>query len=162
MTGPSRRAFVGAVAAPGCARRIAHRAALQPRGGARHAKGQGAERFRQLADERSKGHLKVEVWPNSELSRDKGRAGGAAAGQRPQMLAPSLASSGRWGEEFEVFDLPYLFGTRPRSAPHRRPVRRDLLRRLEARGIRGLAYWDNGFEGDEANRPLHSVADFGA
>ena len=34
-------------------------------------KGRAADRFRQLAEERSKGRLKVEVYPNSSLYKDK-------------------------------------------------------------------------------------------
>ena len=33
-------------------------------------KGKGAERFKQLAEERTKGRVKVEVYPNSSLFKD--------------------------------------------------------------------------------------------
>ncbi|MFO1271591.1 MAG: DctP family TRAP transporter solute-binding subunit [Rubrivivax sp.] len=164
MTGPSRRAFVGAAVAAPWVRapaqspivlRFSHVVAPDT------PKGKGAERFRQLAEERSKGRLKVEVWPNSELYKDKEELEALQLGS-VQMLAPSLAKFRPLGvKEFEVFDLPYLFKDEAAfRALTEGPFGRDLLRRLEAHGLRGLAYWDNGFEVMSANRPLHSVADF--
>ena len=70
-------------------------------------KGKGAERFKQLAEERSKGRVKVEVYPNSQLYKDKEELEALQLGS-VQMLAPSLAKFGPLGvKEFEVFDLPF-------------------------------------------------------
>ena len=79
-----------------------------------------------------------------------------------QMLAPSLAKFGPLGvKEFEVFDLPYVFKD---DAAFRAvtdgPVGADLFKKLEPKGIKGLAFWDNGFHIMSANKPLHKVADF--
>jgi C4-dicarboxylate-binding protein DctP len=79
-----------------------------------------------------------------------------------QMLAPSLAKFGPLGvKDFEVFDLPYLFDGYP--ALHtvtQGQVGKDLLAKLEPKGIKGLAYWDNGFKVMSANKPLKAVADY--
>lgn len=40
------------------------------------------------------------------------------------------------------------------------PVGEWLFQKLEAKGITGLAYWDNGFHMASANRPLLMPADF--
>ena len=72
-------------------------------------KGKGADRFKQLVEERSKGRIKVEVYPNSQLYKDKEELEALQLGS-VQMLAPSLAKFGPLGvKEFEVFDLPFLF-----------------------------------------------------
>src|SRR6202007_424841 len=72
-------------------------------------KGKGAERFRQLAEERTKGRVKVEGYPNSTLYKDGEEMSALQLGS-VQMLAPSLAKFGPLGaREFEVFDLPYIF-----------------------------------------------------
>src|SRR5216110_4080832 len=72
-------------------------------------KGKGAERFKQLAEERTKGRVKVEVYPNSTLFKDGEEMEALQLGS-VQMLAPSLAKFGPLGvREFEVFDLPYIF-----------------------------------------------------
>jgi C4-dicarboxylate-binding protein DctP len=78
------------------------------------------------------------------------------------MLAPSLAKFGPLGvKEFEAFDLPYIFPTKAAlNAVTEGPIGRSLLRKLESKGLTGLAYWDNGFKVMSANRPLHDPADF--
>ena len=124
-------------------------------------KGKGSERFKQLAEERSKGRVKVEVYPNSQLYKDKEELEALQLGS-VQMLAPSLAKFGPLGvKDFEVFDLPFIFKDTPSfRAVTEGPVGKALLAKLEPKGIIGLAYWDNGFDVMSANRPLHHVADF--
>jgi C4-dicarboxylate-binding protein DctP len=62
--------------------------------------------------------------------------------------------------EFEAFDLPYLFPDL--NALHKvyyGPVGAMMLKKLEPKGIVGLAFWDNGFRVMSANRPIHTPAD---
>jgi C4-dicarboxylate-binding protein DctP len=124
-------------------------------------KGNGAQRFKELAEERTKGRVKVEIYPNSQLYKDKEEMEALQLGS-VQMLAPSLAKFGPLGvKEFEVFDLPFIFKDQASfRAVTDGPVGADLFRKLETKGIRGMAYWDNGFHIMSANRPLHRVADF--
>ena len=126
-------------------------------------KGKGAERFKELAEKATNGRVKVEVYPNSTLYKDKEELEALQLGS-VQMLAPSLAKFGPLGaKEFEVFDLPYIF---PNKTVLKRvtegPVGQGLFQKLESRGIKGLAYWDNGMKVMTANRPLHKVSDFRA
>ena len=124
-------------------------------------KGAAALRFKQLAEERTKGRVKVEVYPNSTLYKDKEELEALQLGA-VQMLAPSLAKFGPLGvKEFEVFDLPYIFPDK--AVLHRvteGPVGEALFGKLASKNITGLAYWDNGFKVMSANRPLHMPADF--
>ncbi len=126
-------------------------------------KGKGAERFKELAEKATRGRVKVEVYPNSTLYKDKEELEALQLGS-VQMLAPSLAKFGPLGaKEFEVFDLPYIF---PNKEVLKRvtqgPIGQGLFQKLEGKGIKGLAYWDNGMKVMTANRPLHKVADFRA
>ncbi len=124
-------------------------------------KGKAAEFFAKKAGELTKGKVKVEVYANSALYKDKEEMEALQLGS-VQMLAPSLAKFGPLGvKEFEVFDLPYMFVNR--DDLHKvttGPVGAKLLKKLEARGITGLAYWDNGFKVFSSNKPLHAVADY--
>ena len=124
-------------------------------------KGQAAERFRALAEQYTHGRVRVEVYPNSQLYKDKEELEALQLGA-VQMLAPSLAKFGPLGvKEFEAFDLPYIFPTKAALyAVTEGPIGKSLLQKLETKGITGLAYWDNGFKVMSANRPLHSPADF--
>lgn len=124
-------------------------------------KGQAAERFKEQAEKLTKGRVKVEVYPNSQLYKDKEELEALQLGA-VQMLAPSLAKFGPLGvKEFEAFDLPYIFPSKAALyAVTEGPIGKGLLKKLEPKGITGLAYWDNGFKIMSANKPLHAPADF--
>ena len=124
-------------------------------------KGKAAEYFKKLAEERTKGRVKVEVYPNSSLFKDGEEMEALQLGS-VQMLAPSLAKFGPLGvREFEVFDLPYIFDNYDEL--HKvtsGPVGAGLFKKLESKGIVGLAYWDNGFKVMSANKPIRMPADY--
>ena len=124
-------------------------------------KGKAAERFKELAEKATKGRVKVEVYPNSTLYKDKEELEALQLGA-VQMLAPSLAKFGPLGvKEFEVFDLPYIFpGKDVLYRVTEGPIGQSLFKKLEPKGIKGLAYWDNGFKVMSANKPLKKVEDF--
>ncbi|TAK49005.1 MAG: DctP family TRAP transporter solute-binding subunit [Xanthobacteraceae bacterium] len=123
-------------------------------------KGKGAERFRELGEKYTAGKVKIEVYPNSQLYKDKEEVEALQLGA-VQMLAPSLAKFGPLGaKEFEVFDLPFIFPDK--AALHKitqGQIGKDLLAKLQPKGITGLAYWDNGFKIMSANRPLKTPDD---
>src|SRR5258705_12995154 len=123
-------------------------------------KGKGAEQFKKLAEERTKGRVKVEVYPNSQLYKDKEELEALQLGS-VQMLAPSLAKFGPLGaREFEVFDLPYLFTSyEDLHKVTEGPIGAGLLKKLDAKGIVGLAYWDNGFKAITANKEVRKPED---
>ena len=124
-------------------------------------KGKGAERFKQLAEERTKGRVKVEVYPNSSLFKDGEEMEALQLGS-VQMLAPSLAKFGPLGvRDFEVFDLPYIFDSYDElHKVTEGKVGKDLFKKLEGKGIVGLAYWDNGFKDMSANKPIRMPNDY--
>lgn len=118
-------------------------------------KGLGADKFKELAEKYTAGKVKVEVYPNSQLYKDKEEMEALQLGA-VQMLAPSLAKFGPLGaREFEVFDLPFIFPDKAALAKITQgPVGKDLFKKLESKGITGLAYWDNGFKIFSANKPI--------
>jgi C4-dicarboxylate-binding protein DctP len=124
-------------------------------------KGQAALRFKELAETRTKGRVQIEVYPNSTLFPDAQEIRALQLGAA-HILAPSLSKFSPLGvHEFEVFDLPYLFDNyRQLRRVTDGPVGRKLLKKLESKGITGLAYWDNGFKVMSANRPIRNPADF--
>ncbi len=123
-------------------------------------KGKAADFFALKAAEMTKGRVKVEVYPNSQLYKDKEEMEALQIGS-VQMLAPSLAKFGPLGvKEFEVFDLPFIFdGYESLRKITLGPLGQQLLGKLDKTGIKGLAYWDNGFKSFSANTPIKSPAD---
>ncbi|MGZ5877146.1 MAG: TRAP transporter substrate-binding protein [Bradyrhizobium sp.] len=124
-------------------------------------KGKAADKFKELAEKYTGGKVKVEVYPNSTLYKDKEELEALQLGA-VQMLAPSNSKFGPIGvREFEVFDLPYIL---PDLATLRKvtdgPLGAKLLKLLEPKGMIGLAYWDNGFKEMSANKKLVTPADY--
>jgi C4-dicarboxylate-binding protein DctP len=124
-------------------------------------KGKGALKFKELAEKYTDGKVKVEVYPNSSLYKDKEEIEALQLGS-VQMLAPSTAKFAPLGvKEFEALDLPWLFKDEATySSAMKGPVGKWLFQKLESKGITGLAYWDNGFHMTSANRALLMPADF--
>jgi C4-dicarboxylate-binding protein DctP len=124
-------------------------------------KGKGALRFKELAEKYTDGKVKVEVYPNSQLFKDKEEIEALQLGS-VQILAPSTAKFAPLGvKEFEALDLPWLFKDEATyDTAMKGPVGKWLFQKLESKGISGLGYWTNGFHMTSANRPLLTPADF--
>src|SRR5215472_14790187 len=72
-------------------------------------KGKGADKFKELAEKYTGGKVRIEVYPNSTLYKDKEEIEALQLGA-VQMLAPSTAKFAPLGaKEFEALDLPWLF-----------------------------------------------------
>src|SRR5512140_321906 len=124
-------------------------------------KGKGALKFKELAEVRTKGRVKVEVYPNSQLFKDGEEMQMLQLGN-VQILAPSVSKFGPLGvRAFEVFDLPYIFDDdKDLHNVTQGRIGQQLFKMLESKGIVGLAYWDNGFKQMSSNKPLRTPADF--
>ena len=123
-------------------------------------KGRAAEKFKELANTYTSGKAKVEVYPNSQLYKDKEEMEALQLGA-VQMLAPSLAKFGPLGaKEFEVFDFPCLFPDyKGLHKVTQGSIGKQLLGKLDSKGIVGLSYWDNGFKIFSSNKPVKAPAD---
>ncbi len=124
-------------------------------------KGKGALKFKELAEKYTDGKVKIEVYPNSSLYKDKEEIEALQLGS-VQMLAPSTAKFAPLGiKEFEALDLPWLFkDDETYSNAMKGTIGKWLFQKLEAKGITGLGYWDNGFHMVSSNRPLMKPEDF--
>lgn len=119
-----------------------------------------AEHFKKLAEAYTNGRVRIELYPNSQLYKDREEMEALQLGA-VQMLAPSVSKFGPLGiRAFEVFDLPYIFDDYDAlSAVTQGEIGRDLLDKLESKGIVGLAFWNNGFKILSANAPLTTPDD---
>lgn len=122
-------------------------------------KGRGADMFKQRVEERLAGKVRVEVYPRSQKFNDDQVMLALLFGD-VEMAAPSLAKFRSYGKSIQVFDLPFLF----RDVEHLHRFQNSetgqgLLDAMVPRGIKGLAYWDNGMRVISANKPLRVPAD---
>src|SRR5215470_10773504 len=124
-------------------------------------KGKGSLRFKELAEKYTNGKAKIEVYPNSSLYKDKEEIEALQLGA-VQMLGPSTAKFAPLGaKEFEAMDLPFAFTDDAQfQKTMKGPLAKYLFDKLETKGIKGLAFWDNGFHMVSANKPIITPADF--
>ena len=122
-------------------------------------KGIGAQLFKERAEKQLAGRVKVEIYPNSQHYTDDEVLTALLMGDI-ELAAPSLAKFRSVTKSLQVFDLPFLFGDV--EAVHRfqaSPEGQSLLNAMSRRGIKGLAYWDNGMRVISANKALIGPAD---
>lgn len=117
-------------------------------------KGQAAEQFKKLVEERSGGKIVVEIYPNSSLFDDKDVMEPLMT-NAIQMAAPAFSKFTKFAPQLQLFDLPFLFN----DAAHLHkvtmgPVGQKVLGYVGKKGLVGLAFWDNGFKELSANKPL--------
>ena len=122
-------------------------------------KGQGALLFKQLAEERLAGKVKVEVYPNSSLFGDGKEMEALLLGD-VQIIAPSLAKFEHYSKPIQIFDLPFLFDDMAAVDRFQKsPAGQSLLTSMKDKNITGLAYWHNGLKQLSANKPLREPKD---
>src|SRR5690554_836550 len=124
-------------------------------------KGQGALKFKEVAEKLLPGQVEVQVFPSSQLFGDAKEMEALLLGD-VQIIAPSLSKFDRYTKQVQLFDLPFLFDDM--DAVDRFQQSEDgkaLLNSMTNRGLQGLAYWHNGMKQlstnkDELTRPEHT------
>jgi len=115
-------------------------------------KGQGALKFKELAEKKLPGKVQVQVFPSSQLFGDAKEMEALLLGD-VQLIAPSLSKFDRYTKKLQVFDLPFLFDDI--DAVDRFQATKtgqELLTSMKSRGLVGLAYWHNGMKQLSTNK----------
>ncbi len=115
-------------------------------------KGQGALKFKELAEKKLPGKVQVQVFPSSQLFGDAKELEALLLGD-VQFIAPSLSKFDRYTKSIQVFDLPFLFSDveavdRFQSGPQGQA----LLNSMKSKGLVGVAYWHNGMKQMSSDR----------
>ncbi len=122
-------------------------------------KGQAAQRFEELVEERLAGKVTIEVYPSGQLMSDDDSLDALAFGE-VQMIAISLSKLDRLTHKFQVFDLPFLFPDLETIERFQAsPAGSVLLGSMNDKGLKGLTYWHNGMKQFGAPVPLRSPED---
>jgi C4-dicarboxylate-binding protein DctP len=122
-------------------------------------KGQMANKFKELVDQRLAGKVVVEVYPNSQLFGDNKVLQAMLLGD-VQLAAPSLSKFKSFTKKLQLFDLPFLFTDmaaveRFQQSEHGQ----ELLKSMRKRGLVGLGYIHNGLKQLSSSKPLKVPAD---
>ncbi len=122
-------------------------------------KGQMANKFKELVDERLAGKVVVEVFPNSQLFGDNKVLEAMALGD-VQLAAPSLSKFEKYTSSLQIFDLPFLFKNMDAVEKFQQgPVGQKMLMSMKKKGLIGLGYLHNGMKQISSNSPLRVPAD---
>jgi len=122
-------------------------------------KGQMANKFKKLVDERLAGKVVVEVFPNSQLFGDDKVLEAMALGD-VQLAAPSLSKFEKYTPSLQIFDLPFLFNDMAAVEKFQQgPVGQEMLSSMKSKGYIGLGYLHNGMKEISASSPLRTPAD---
>ena len=120
----------------------------------------GARKFAELVAARSGGKMKVNLYLNSVLGSDQATVSAMKGGtvEMAVMNSGILASEAK---ELAIFDFPFLFANEKEvDAIVDGPVGKKMHALLEAKGLVGLSYWEQGFRHiTNSKRPINKVED---
>lgn len=122
-------------------------------------KGQMATKFKQLVDERLKGKVEVQIFPNGQLFGDNKVLEALLLGD-VQLASPSLSKFKKYTKKLQIFDLPFLFDDMAAAERFQQSeAGQGLLKSVEKKGLIGLGYMHNGMKQMSASKELHVPAD---
>lgn len=128
-------------------------------------KGKAADLFASMVNERLKGKVKVEVFPNSQLYNDDKVLEAMRLNTSKTtgiLAAPSLSKFTKFSDTLQAFDLPFLFDDM--QDVHKlvdSPLMDKMTVGLGDKGLKALTVWDNGMKvfSIKGDKPLRKVPD---
>ncbi len=128
-----------------------------PEDSAQHA---AALKFADLVKERTKGQVEVKVFPAQQLGTDPEMVQQAQMGTLEIVLPPTAKISG-FAAQLQLADLPFLFPSKEICYQVLDgPVGDKLLALLDAKGLKGISFWESGFKQITANKAIRKPEDF--
>ena len=128
-----------------------------PEDSAQHA---AALKYRDLVKERTNGRVEIRVFPAQQLGTDPEMVQQAQMGTLEIVLPPTAKISG-FAPALQLADLPFLFPSKEICYQVLDgPVGDKLLAMLDAKGLRGVSFWESGFKQMTANKPIKKPEDF--
>jgi len=122
--------------------------------------GIGARRFAELLAQKSGGKLKLRLFGAAQLGADMQMQTSLIGGSQ-ELMVGSTATLVGMVKEFGILDLPFVFETPEQAyAVVDGPVGDALRAKLDAHGLVGLVFWDNGFRNlTNSRRPVEKMED---
>ncbi len=125
-----------------------------------HAYNVGARKFAELVAQRTGDKVKIDIYPATQLGNERDLVEGLQLGT-VDLVVTSTGPIGGFVPQVFVVDLPFLF--RDREHAYKvldGPIGKDILNAFTAKGIKGLAFWENGFRHITNNvRPIEKPED---
>lgn len=123
--------------------------------------GLGVAKFVELVDAKSKGNIKIKPFYNGSLGNDV-QVTSSLQGGTIEFVVPQTTTLTGMVKEFEILDFPFLFNNEMEAEKILDgAVGQKLLDKLPAKGLIGLAYWENGFfNATNSKHPITRLEDF--
>jgi tripartite ATP-independent transporter DctP family solute receptor len=121
----------------------------------------GAMEFAKLVDQKTKGQLKIEIYPGGQLGKGERECIEGLQIGTIDLVATSTGPVGGFVPQMLVVDLPFLFrDNRHVDKVLDGPIGKGLLKDLSKAGIKGIAFWENGFRNLTNNKhPVNKPED---
>jgi TRAP-type transport system periplasmic protein len=114
-----------------------------------------ARRFATAVESRTRGQLKIEVYPNGQLAKQQEAIDGLASGSIDLAIDPSTFLV-QLLPQYQIFDMPFIF--KDLATAYRvldGPIGSEFFADLEPKGIVGLAWGTGGFrEMETTSKPI--------
>ncbi|MCG8485742.1 MAG: TRAP transporter substrate-binding protein [Clostridia bacterium] len=102
-------------------------------------------KLEEIIESKTDGHIQVEIYPSQQLGGDRELTESTQFGNTA-MAAPSSAPVASFAKEFYALDIPFMFPSREKAYEVLDgPAGQALLDSLDAIGLKGLGFWENGF-----------------
>lgn len=119
----------------------------------------GAEKFKEILEANAPQQVRVEIFPSSQLGSERDMTEGLQLGTVDIAIVPGTIAS--FEPRMGVLDLPYIF--RDREHAYKvldGEIGQELASNLPAKGLRLLAYWENGFRQiTNSKKPINTPED---
>jgi tripartite ATP-independent transporter DctP family solute receptor len=120
----------------------------------------GAEKFAEALAAKSKGAIKVEIFPNSQLGGNREMLESLQVGVL-EIVSPAVAFLGGFNDKTKLLDLPYLFKDNATAeAVLDGAIGDELFKGLDDKGFVGLGWWAQGWRhATTTNREVRKPSD---
>lgn len=120
----------------------------------------GAVKFAELIKERTNGQIQIKIFPNHILGNERDMVEGLQLGTI-DMVVTSTGPIGGFAPKMMAVDFPFIFRNREHAYKVLDgDIGKLLLSDLEKVGIKGLAFWENGFRNiTNSKRPINKPED---
>lgn len=107
----------------------------------------GALKFKEVVEEESKGKVKVNIYPSSQLGALREQVESTQIGEIDITMQPAAVIT-PFEDDVKIIDLPYLWPTEAEEMYKvlDSEVGSEILNTLEDSGLKGLGFWPGGYK----------------
>lgn len=107
----------------------------------------GAEKFKEVIEDESKGKVKVDIYPSSQLGALREQVESTQIGEIDITMQPAAVIT-PFEDDVKIIDLPYLWPTNAEDMYKvlDSDVGTEILNSVEDAGLKGLGYWPGGYK----------------